>query len=96
MIAVLSWRPLPYDPARARIKGTEFAQAIVPGTLSRFAICETRALAADGSPDMLYRLRDAQTVSDADVARGIRPHVVGVYKDPQSAVSAALQMVGAA
>jgi len=73
----LEWSPLTTsrDPG-FMVKGTELAQAIVPGTRSRFAIVEVRALGADRMPDVTYRVRDAETVSDADVRAGKRPAVV--------------------
>jgi hypothetical protein len=86
----LNWHSLPYDPAKFLVKGTEIAQAIVPGTLSRFAIVETRSIGEDRMPALVYRLRDATTVSDADVRAGVRPHVVGVYAEPDLAAAAAL------
>jgi hypothetical protein len=89
----LNWRSLPYDPAKFLVKGTEIAQAIVPGTLSRFAIVETRALDASRMPALVYRLRDAATVSDAQVKVGERPHIVGVYAEPDQAVAAALEAI---
>jgi len=92
----LAWRSLPYDPAKFLVKGTEIAQAIVPGTLSRFAIVETRALDETRVPTLVYRLRDAQTVSDAEIKAGHRPRIVGVFDEPEKAVDAALNCIGAA
>lgn len=87
----LNWRSLPYDPAKFLVKGTEIAQAIVPGSLSRFAIVETRSIGQDRMPALVYCLRDAATVSDAQVCAGERPHIVGVYAEPEMAVAAALE-----
>lgn len=88
----LNWHSLPYDASKVLVKGTELAQAIIPGTRSRFAVVETRSMEADGTPGLLYRLRDAETVSDADVAKGIRPHIVGVFPTAEEAVAQALAM----
>jgi hypothetical protein len=43
---------------------------------SRFQICETRCLDGDGNPDRWYAIRDAETVSDADVRAKIRSKIV--------------------
>lgn len=79
---MLNWRVLvsSYDPSYT-VKGTELAVAFVKG--SRFAIYEVRALepAPAGSPNryelsLRYRVRDALTVSDAEVRLGTRPRIV--------------------
>lgn len=61
------------------VKGHELAQAlVVPGY--RFAIIEVRSQEIDENgvryPGTRYRVRDAHTVSDADVKAGKRPGVV--------------------
>lgn len=88
----LIWRPLPYRPGTDLVKGTELAMAFVPGTRSRFAICETRGIDADRMPCLVYRLRDAETVSDAEVRAGVRPKVIGVYPEPEQAIAAAMNL----
>jgi hypothetical protein len=68
--------------------------ALVPETNSRFAIVEVR-----GGPDehghstLVYHLRDADTVSDADVAAGRRPKTIKVFDEPMDAVAAAQRYV---
>lgn len=61
------------------IKGSELAQLIC-GPQMRFAIVETRAMEADGSPGVVYRVRDAATVTDAQVRGGKRPAIVATFK----------------
>lgn len=93
MTTALHWRSLQAPSGRREVKGTELAQAIVPGTNSRFAVCEAVALDAEGNRGVNYRLRDADTVSDADLRMGRRPKIVGVYETPEDAVTAALKMM---
>lgn len=70
--AALQWqsRWTPALDAKWLVKGTVLTTAYVPGTHHRFLLEEVRALEADGSHTVLYRLRDAATVSDADVRAG--------------------------
>ena len=92
--AILNWRNLPYAKADFFTKGTEFAQAIVPDTFSRFAICEARGgRDNEGNPTLVYRLRDAHTVNDADIRAGKRPAIVGVFAEPDEAAAMARSMV---
>ena len=74
---MLHWHPLvtSYDQ-KFLVKGTELSMAIVPGHRSRFAIIEVRCLDADGHSDRLYRIRDAETVTDDEVRMRVRPHIV--------------------
>ncbi len=82
----LDWHSLPYPAGADLCKGTELAQAIVPGTHSRFAVVETRTREADGFPGVCYRVRDAATVSDADVRDGKRPAIVARFDNANDAV----------
>lgn len=82
--AMLEWRTLPYKPENYFVAHTELAAAYVPGTLSRFAIYETRdrPRVEDGkhvAGDVYYAVRDAYTVSDAQVREGKRPQVVARF-----------------
>lgn len=61
------------------VKGTELSNAIVPGVLSRFQVCEIRSYDKDGHADRYYAVRDAHTVSDAEVKAGVRPHIVANF-----------------
>lgn len=88
-----SWNALPYAPGKRGVKGTELAQAIVPHTQSRFAVCETVALDGDGNHTTVYRLRDAHTVSDADIRNCVRPKIVGVFPSPEDAACAAYELM---
>ena len=87
--ALLNWRSFPYEQSKFLVKGTELAQAIVPDTCSRFAVVEYRTRDADGFPSAAYRLRDAETVSDADIRAGKRPAIVGNFDSLDDAVKAA-------
>jgi hypothetical protein len=90
---ILSWRGLPYSRDAFLTKGTELAFAYVPGTLSRFAIYETRGGRDEhGYPTLVYRLRDSATVSDADLRAGKRPSVVGTFSEPDEAAGEALRI----
>lgn len=74
---MLSWRTItPSNNPKFTVKGTELAQAIVPGTNSRFAIVEVRTIDADRFLSVTYYVRDAKTVSDAEVRDGIKPKIV--------------------
>lgn len=77
---MLGWRTVtPSSSPMFLVRGTELSVAIVPGTLSRFQICEVRTLtrSEDGwDYDREYCLRDAHTVSDQDVRDGRRPAIV--------------------
>ncbi len=86
----LVWRPIAYKPGTDLVNGTELAMAFVPGTLSRFAIYETRSLDTDRMPCLVYRLRDAATVGDEGIRSGMRPAIVGTFADPDQAAAAAL------
>ena len=58
------------------VKGTELSVCLAPDTRSRFQLCEVRSYDATGQADRRYLVRDAHTVSDAEVKAGIRPRVV--------------------
>lgn len=58
------------------VKGHVLAQAIYPDSSYRFLIEEVRAMAADRSMGIQYRIRDARTVSDAEVRVGKGSQVV--------------------
>jgi hypothetical protein len=74
---MLSWKTLCSSADRRFfVKGTELAIAIVPGYRSRFSVTEVRALDAAGFSDVKYRIRDAELISDADVAAGKLPPIV--------------------
>lgn len=70
-----SWRSLinHRDP-RFMVKGHELAVSFRSGY--RFAVYEVRTLEADGHCGTAYRIRDAHTVSDAEVRARVAPKVV--------------------
>jgi len=72
---MLKWRTVTHsNDARFLIKGTELSVAVVPGTRSRFQLCEVRSRDADGHPDRVYMVRDAHAVTDAQVKSVVRLH----------------------
>ncbi|AKF13634.1 hypothetical protein PHIN3_371 [Sinorhizobium phage phiN3] len=104
---MLNWRTV--TPSRSpsyEKNGTELECAIVPGTRSRFQVCSIRksryvkdSRAADGygyvELDCTYVVRDAETVSDADVKAGIRPKIVFDCKTLDEALKFCQESVGA-
>ena len=85
---MLTWRPVtPSNSPKFLVKGTELNTMIVPGTLSRFQICEVRTYDADRHADRGYVVRDADTVTDAQVAKGIRPSIVARFDDELAALT---------
>jgi hypothetical protein len=88
----LEWHTVtPSHSPKFMVKGTELNQATVPGTLSRFVVVEVRAYDADRMATTFYQVRDAETVSDADVAAGRRPLVVYYGPDVDAAVAWAIE-----
>lgn len=65
------------DP-RFMVKGTELA-TMIAGELSRFQICEIRAYDAERAPTVIYKVRDADFITDSEVRAGKRPPVVKVF-----------------
>lgn len=83
----MNWRNVtPSNSTRFFVKGTELNNAIVPGTLSRFQICEIRCYDHERQADRRYAVRDAETVSDAQIHKGKRPEIVKWFDDENSAV----------
>lgn len=81
MSAVLAWRTVtPSNSHKFNVTGTELSVAVF-GQQSRFAVYECRCWSADGFPDREYVVRDADAVSDADLAAGKRPPIVGRTRD---------------
>jgi hypothetical protein len=66
------------DP-KFMVKGHVLAQAYVPGSHNRFLIEEVRAMAADRTMGVQYRVRDAETVTDAEVRAGKHSQVIGTF-----------------
>jgi hypothetical protein len=67
---MLNWKTV------ASAANPTFLSVALCGEHSQFQICEIRCLDADGNPDRRYAIRDAETVSDADVRAKIRPKIV--------------------
>ncbi len=63
------------DP-KFMVKGYVLAVADYPGSQYRFLVEEVRAMNADRSMGIQYRIRDAHTVSDAELLTGKRSEVV--------------------
>ncbi len=73
---MLNWRTVtPSSSPRFLVKGTEIACALA-GQFSRFQIVEVRTREADGYAGTAYSVRDADTVTDAQVKDGMRPKPV--------------------
>ena len=75
-----SYRPNYYT------KGTVLSVAYVPGTLARFAVEEVRAYDAEGQPTTVYRVRDAETITDEEIVAGKLPAIVYRADDPDTCV----------
>lgn len=73
----LYWRVV-LDPndSKYMVKGHVLSTAFVPETNSRFMIEEVRCMYADRTMGVNYRVRDAATVSDAEVRDGKMSKVV--------------------
>ena len=83
---MLNWRTVTHSQSsKFLVKGTELSNAIVPGTSSRFQLCEIRSYDADKNADRRYAVRDAATVSDEDVRNGVRPRIVKWFDDDRAA-----------
>lgn len=77
----------PSNSPKYMVKGTELNQAIVPGYLSRYAIVEVRTYDADRHADRGYSIRDANTVSDADVKAGKKPKQIAFFNFEDDALN---------
>jgi hypothetical protein len=73
---MLNWRTITSSTSpKFLVKGTELATAQY-GPHGLFQLCEVRTLGADGFPDVRYVVRNALTVTDAEVREGIRSRIV--------------------
>lgn len=83
--SMLNWQTItPSSSPRFLIRGTEMAAALC-GHWNRFQIVETRTYDGQHSGTR-YDVRDAATVSDADVKAGKRPAIVAWFDNPDDAV----------
>ena len=82
----LEWVSLPYEKGSSMIKGTELAQALC-GPFNRFAIVEVVGNTIDGVTGVVYRVRDADLVTDVEVQDGVRPPIVETYRDLDEAIA---------
>lgn len=72
------------------VRGTELAVAMVPGMGSRFQLCDHRTITQGDSGieyDREICVRDAASVSDAEVKDGIRPRIVARFPSAAEAVA---------
>lgn len=77
----LQWRTITQSNSpKYLVNGTELEQALV-GPHNRYALIAVRSHDKEGYSDIEYLIRDAETVSDADVRLGKRPAIVGRTKD---------------
>ena len=75
----LNWRVVTKSNShKFMVKGTVLNHAIC-GPNSRYLMEEVRCYDKDRNADRLYMVRDAHTVSDAQVAESIRPKVMGWF-----------------
>jgi hypothetical protein len=89
MGVLLNWRTVTHSQSdRFLVSGSELSVALVPGTLSRFQLCEIRTYdRGEAFPHgRRYAIRDAATVSDADVREGKRPAIVKWFADELAAL----------
>lgn len=75
------------DPKRW-VKGCELESCIPSGFLSRFRIVSVRIYDADRNADVRYSVRDAATVTDAEVKAGKAPRSVGEFPTLEDALTA--------
>jgi hypothetical protein len=85
---LLNWRTVTPSNDRAHlVRGTELESAIPEGFRSRFAVYSIRTVERDTAftfevvhqYDRRYVVRDAETVSDADVKDGKRPAIIAQF-----------------
>jgi hypothetical protein len=72
------------------VEGTELACAVVPNTSHRFVLCELRTFVRENDhlvPDRIIAIRDAASVSDAEVAKRIRPRIVARFAGVDDALA---------
>lgn len=88
---MMHWRTItPHSSSQFLTKGAELAVAIVPNTSHRFMLCEVRTIQRVGCEvefDREYCVRDAASISDADVRNGVRPHIVARFDEPDAALA---------
>jgi hypothetical protein len=76
----LNWRTLTGSTnPKFLVNGAELSVAFAAG--HRFAVYEVRCRDEEGQPDRKYVIRDAQSVSDAQVKKGVRPTVCAETRD---------------
>lgn len=87
MSAALNWRTVTHSQSpKFMVKGTELSNTLA-GDRSRYQICEHRSYDSEGFADRQYYVRDAESVSDADVKAGKRPAIVGRFDDLDAAIN---------
>lgn len=80
MSAALNWRTVTGSRhPQFLVNGTELSNALC-GRNSRFQICEIRCRDEERYPDCWYAVRDAESVSDAEVKAGKRPPIVARFR----------------
>lgn len=76
----LNWRTLTGSAnPKFLVNGVELSVAFAAG--HRFAVYEVRCRDDEGQPDRKYVIRDAQSISDAQVKEGVRPAVCAETRD---------------
>lgn len=83
------WRTVTHSQSdKFMVRGTELSVMIVPGTLSRFQLCEMRTYdRTDPFPyGRNYAVRDAATVTDEQIREGKRPAIAKWFPDELAAL----------
>lgn len=84
----MEWRSItPSNSPKYMVKGTELNQAIEPNCMSRFALVEVRTYDTEGHADRGYSIRDAHTVTDAEVAAGKKPKQIAFFNYEDDAIN---------
>lgn len=85
---MINWRTVTQtNDRRFLVKGAELSVALVPGTHSRFQLCEIRCYDKEGFADRRYAVRDAATVTDEQIREGKRSEIVAWHETLDDAVA---------
>ena len=84
----LNWQSLtPSNSPKLMVKGAELNQAVCRLHNSRYAIVEVRIYDINRHADTGYSIRDAATVSDAEVKAGKRPKQIAYFNYEDDAIN---------
>lgn len=95
---MIAWRSItPSTYPAFMVKGTELSFGIVPDTCHRFGISEVRAFVMEHGklvPDRIYRVRDAESVTDEEVRNRVRPRIVATFTTEAEALAYCASAIG--